>query len=152
MNRVKITDEGETKFPFVHFVAFSSNGNWMATVDGLKNPSLKCNMYLKFWSFDKKTQAYSLNTQINHPHMDKITSICMKTTRGKNYAITTCLTGPYKIWELHDSVPGRLSSIYWFCKSSIDYMDHGSNYALFSKDASIYVVAHSGVYFILCFF
>ncbi|KAJ3104951.1 hypothetical protein HDU97_008699 [Phlyctochytrium planicorne] len=106
-NRVTRTDTED--IPQVHLteVAFSTDGNWMATVD--INPSFDgfIDQNIKVWEFDSASQSYVVNTRIASPHTDLITAIRFsppspsENSKSPQLLLTTSLDSKFKTWQLH---------------------------------------------------
>ena len=60
-NRMSRTEAKEIMHPHVHHVAFSQNGDWMATIDERPDRLLDTERYLHFWKFDHDQQTYALS-------------------------------------------------------------------------------------------
>ncbi|RUS16393.1 WD40-repeat-containing domain protein [Endogone sp. FLAS-F59071] len=152
-NMISRTDDKEIVQPHVDFVAFWDHGEWMATVDsrddGLTTPEL----YLKFWWWDPDAQSYTLNTRVDAPHTEPITSLAFHpgSARGAQpMAITTSCDKNFKIWQLVMQ-PGvgknnvEVSEPAWACRSVGVYRDYVPHHAAFSEDGSILAVAYGQI-------
>lgn len=86
----------------VECVAFSSDSNWLATVerrdDCVNTPETK----LKFWLFDNASKKFMLNTLVRYPHsFDKVNKIKFK--HSSNLLFTCGNDGCFKSWILHEN-------------------------------------------------
>lgn len=78
--------------------------DWLATAELLDDHEHTIESRLKFWAFDRATQAYTLNTQIELPHENGIRTLEFSTPHSFDNLL--CATsGEYdvKIWALDDS-------------------------------------------------
>ncbi|KAJ3391817.1 WD repeat-containing protein 75 [Lobulomyces angularis] len=141
-NKIAKREEKELIHPDITHISFSKDGLWMATIDKRDDEEFQLEVYLKFWSFDPNTQNYTLNTRIDLPHEDTITSleICpAKTVNNTLLAVTSSLDKNFKIWELDTS---KKESVHWKCRSVGFYKTIPALYATFSCDGSILAVSY----------
>ncbi|XP_071445951.1 WD repeat-containing protein 75 [Hetaerina americana] len=125
-------------------VAFSCNGNWMATVEVRKDPDFSLESRLKFWRFNEEKQNFGLNTCIESPHIGEICALEMKPGTEDFYQLMAVTSGEdekFKIWTLMDSSTVREgkgeSGEVWHCESVGVYKGLPSGDVGFSSDGSI---------------
>ncbi|KAJ1922353.1 NET1-associated nuclear protein 1 [Mycoemilia scoparia] len=142
------TPEHGAKVPHVNLVAYSNDGQWMATVDsrmdqGFETDSSK-ELYLKFWHWSPKLQRYELNTRIDNPHPSKIFGIAFQPSRssnGKPLCVTTGDDGNFRVWQLQRPREGQKRSLlYWTTHSAGYYRGITPTGVAFSKDGSALAV------------
>lgn len=80
----------------VTHVSFSSNGDWMATVD-VRDDQIGQSS-LKFWYWDKPTQQYELNTQFYVNRSERIRALVYHPKRER--CITVSADGQFKVWTV----------------------------------------------------
>ncbi|KAM4626716.1 WD repeat-containing protein 75 [Discoglossus pictus] len=131
-------------------VAFSSHGNWLATVEELQGgdtPGLE--MQMKLWEYKDKTQCFVLNTTINMPHEDKITSLCFRTGGDSETEAPTLVTtgkdGRFKVWILTDNSDIYKQSSGWSCDFVGSYHRNKATNCCFSEDGSLLAVSFEEV-------
>ncbi|KAG8543730.1 hypothetical protein GDO81_023818, partial [Engystomops pustulosus] len=88
--------------------AFNAKGNWLTTVEELKrNETSHLEVQMKFWEYVDKLQSFVLNTTINWPHEDQISSLSFKTGSDSDKDVPTLVTtgndGLFKVWVLEDN-------------------------------------------------
>lgn len=115
-NRVSRRDDKPIIPSVVEKVVVSESGLWMATVDSREgDPGFRPEVYLKIWSWDNKTETWSLNTRIDRPHgVHKITAVAFSSNvvGGKTlHLATTGEDGRIKVWKLatHEATHGGTS-------------------------------------------
>lgn len=77
---------------------------WLTTVE---RRSDGFDLRLKFWQFDVKTRAYTLNTSVEAPHDGDLTAIEFQPCGGEQDVHCACVTasddGNFKLWNLQDT-------------------------------------------------
>ncbi|CAG5120095.1 unnamed protein product, partial [Candidula unifasciata] len=126
--------------------AISDSGHWLATFetwnDGFFSPELR----LKFWCYSSEAHTYSLNTTVEFPHDDKITSMLFRPEhQGEHAVITPTLATVgadlcFKLWTLVDDSNIYRSNARWSCDSVGFYRRLNAGCADFSTDASTLAV------------
>lgn len=153
----------------VDFIAFSKNGDWMATVD--RRPGAPSSA-LKFWAASQTSASasrgngqpnYELNTQVMNAHTAKISALAYHPTM--DMCATTSPDGKFKIWVLVEreeqqdpksattplpspmapSESVRLSDMGWACRSVGFYRDLDATAVAFSPDGSVLAVAYQHI-------
>lgn len=123
----------------VHFVCFTHDGLHMATVD----TRLVGTVYqtsLKFWFNSPIYQQFVLNTRVDNPHDDKITSIVAHPNR---HAIVTSSTDKrFKFWikvalPKNPKTLDRSQQHSWMCRSVGTFDNTPCIVASFSSDGSL---------------
>lgn len=122
-------------------IALSCDGTWMATVeernDGVSNPEVR----LKFWKYISENQTYSLNTCIESPHDNGVTSLKFRTNTSLDsdsfMVVTTGKDDQFKLWELIEPESMYKTTKYWQCCGLGDYHNLPSMDADFSIDGSL---------------
>ncbi|KAG8222238.1 hypothetical protein J437_LFUL001436 [Ladona fulva] len=135
----------------VTHVAFTSNGNWMATVEQRKDPEASLEVRLKFWKYAEKTQNFYLNTCVEDPHFGEVKALEMRPGSEDMLAVTSGADSKIKIWYLF-GMPSSLekesnssSRECWHCDAVCTYKDLPVGDVGFSFDGSILgaVFSHS---------
>ncbi|CAG8725295.1 1481_t:CDS:10, partial [Acaulospora morrowiae] len=139
-NLVSRTFKKEVTYHHVCHVAFSSNGNWMATIDSRDDGETTPELYLKFWQFDSSSQTYVLNTRVDRPHLRSIVSLSYQHGSGDSYPIfvTTGLDNKFKVWRINTE--NKKSK-----NSEGSYRQYTPSTAAFSHDGSILAIAYGSI-------
>ncbi|XP_044160604.1 WD repeat-containing protein 75 [Bufo gargarizans] len=130
--------------------AFNANGNWLATVEELKRKGTHClEVHLKFWKYSEKQQSFILNTTINLPHEDQITSLSFQSgcNSGKDFPtlVTTGNDGLFKVWVLEDNSDIYGQKIGWSCDFLGSYHGFKATACSFSEDGSLLAVSFEDI-------
>eukprot|EP01122_Echinamoeba_exundans_P011971 TRINITY_DN4912_c0_g1_i1.p1 TRINITY_DN4912_c0_g1~~TRINITY_DN4912_c0_g1_i1.p1 ORF type:complete len:1058 (+),score=262.85 TRINITY_DN4912_c0_g1_i1:408-3176(+) len=166
-NPVSVLNEQKVPESQVDFLAFSRNGDWLATVDRRSGAPTSA---LKFWSVAQAAStsrdnqpSYELNTQVMNAHSEKITSLAYHPTL--DMCVTTAGDGKFKVWVVVEreeqqqqaqqgsatplpappSNATRLSDMCWACRSVGFYRDLEATAAAFSPDGSVLAVAYQHI-------
>jgi len=126
----------------VKHVAFSDNGNWMATVDEREDRILPTERRLKFWRYCDLSKNFILNTLVDPPHKGSIYSLLIRPDPEslQDYmAVTTSEDGDIKTWVLTKETAA------WQLHSIGSYGEKNCKGACFSQDGSILAVLFSTV-------
>ncbi|KAI8388924.1 WD40-repeat-containing domain protein [Radiomyces spectabilis] len=147
MNQVSRVGNSEIVRPEVEHLAFSSTGEWMATVDIRDDADTTPERYLKFWKLDPNTQSYILHTRVDHPHTDRITSITFNPGSSSHapMAVTTSLDKSFRVWYLFSNAARTDLQPTWICRSNGVYRNYSPRVAAFSHDGSILAVAFENI-------
>ncbi|KAI8329623.1 WD40-repeat-containing domain protein [Chlamydoabsidia padenii] len=136
----------------VAMVAFSSNGEWMATVDMRNDQITTIEVYLKFWHWDHDQQTYILHTRVDRPHTEEITSLCFHPSASFPMAITTSMDKTFKVWHLssqlgraYNTTISDANEVAWTCRSVGVYRNFWPSASAFSADGSMLTVAFGPV-------
>ncbi|XP_030065454.1 WD repeat-containing protein 75 [Microcaecilia unicolor] len=125
--------------------AFSKAGTWLATVEEYQEKEAELELQLKFWSYDEKIQSFLLNTIINMPHEDRITSLCFQHLDASENATPTLVTaskdGRFKVWLLRDDSDIYRQSTCWNCDFVGSYHSYQATNCCFSEDGSLLAVS-----------
>ncbi|KAI8071202.1 quinon protein alcohol dehydrogenase-like superfamily [Gongronella butleri] len=119
----------------VSHVSFSSNGDWLATVDVCDDKINAVEVFLKFWRWDHDQQTYVLHTRVDSPHTSHVTSLAFHPSTGM--AITTSQDKTFKVWTVQSAGDDLL----WTCRSVGSYKDMIPSASGFSLDGSLLIVA-----------
>jgi NET1-associated nuclear protein 1 (U3 small nucleolar RNA-associated protein 17) len=94
----------------------------MATIDKKDDGEYDAEVYLKFWSFDPNTQTFVVNTRIDMPHSDDITSLvfCPNQESESFIAVTSSLDKTFKVWELNTAGSESKKSKYLLTSSLLE--------------------------------
>ncbi|KAF0379969.1 WD40 repeat-like protein [Gigaspora margarita] len=142
--------EKDIVYPNVNHVSFSSNGNWMATVDSREDGETTPELYLKFWKFDPNSQTYVLNARIDNPHSKAVVSLNFHpgTNDTSLSVVTTGLDNKFKVWKINsESHASQVfkDSVSWMCKFVGSYRQYTPRATAFSQDGSILSVAYDSI-------
>uniref|UniRef100_A0A915I6H7 WD repeat-containing protein 75 n=1 Tax=Romanomermis culicivorax TaxID=13658 RepID=A0A915I6H7_ROMCU len=133
-------------------ISLDFQNRWMATVEYRRRPGsyATTDFALKFWYYDEKTEKLELNTIIENPHRDRITSLkfrpvlCKKDEMDPTVA-TTSIDGSVKVWtlaEVKDIHSTR--KLTWLCDGSLCYRKKAAHYCQFSKNGKVLCAAYGG--------
>ncbi|XP_029461844.1 WD repeat-containing protein 75 [Rhinatrema bivittatum] len=125
--------------------SFSAAGDWLATVEEGQEKGTELELQLKLWSYDEKIQSFVLNTNINMPHEDQITSLCFQDIDASENATPTLVTaskdGRFKVWLLRDDSDIYRQSTGWSCEFVGSYHSYQATNCCFSEDGSLLAVS-----------
>ncbi|CAI9575732.1 unnamed protein product [Staurois parvus] len=129
--------------------AFSSKGEWLATVEELQGNSDTPDVQMKLWEFNDQLQSFVLNTTISMPHEDRITSLVFQ-NRGDSEGgypalVTTGNDGLFKVWLLSDNSDIYKQSTGWSCDFVGSYHRNKALGCCFSEDGSLFAVGFEEV-------
>ncbi|KXJ11658.1 WD repeat-containing protein 75 [Exaiptasia diaphana] len=145
-NVISNTETEKLYFTQVHFVSFTDDGKWMATIEHRNDHYVSDETRLKFWEFNSTTQCYAVNTVIDMPH-DRPTIALAFQPLNKNQplAVTAGRDGKFKIWVLRQNqiVAGTKTS--WVCQSVGYYNDTPCLDTVFSEDGELLAIAYSNL-------
>ncbi|KAL0964009.1 hypothetical protein UPYG_G00316470 [Umbra pygmaea] len=130
-----IHQEGLHQFEVVK-VAFSTCGDWLATVEERKQKNSELEISLKLWVYDKQIQSFGLNTTITAPHEDQITAMCFSPSSETTLLVTTSLDGYFKAWMLADHSDTK-DVASWSCEFVGGYHRLKPGCFCFSADGSL---------------
>ncbi|XP_063790178.1 WD repeat-containing protein 75 isoform X2 [Pseudophryne corroboree] len=126
--------------------AFSSTGFWLATVEELQGKKKDTvEVLMKLWEFSEELQSFVLNTTVNSPHEDQITSINFQNSCDPEKDVLTLVStgndGLFKVWVVRD-----ISDIYrkcrgWSCDFVGSYHRYKATDSCFSEDGSLLAVS-----------
>lgn len=149
-------DDSDSRVPpaaNVSHVAFSRDGKWMATVDARPAVAdLEGDINLKMWLFDEVNQSYIVNTRVEAPHSDGLTSLKFINPPEDSdlplLIVTTSADTKFKIWQLFQfrisggsgAAPAEFEP-QWLVRSEGQYRSSSIGDACVSKDSSILAVA-----------
>ncbi|KAF8899035.1 WD40 repeat-like protein [Infundibulicybe gibba] len=148
-NRVSRRDEAPLEPARVERIVISASGEWMATVDSRNgDESVKGEVYLKFWRWDKKTSNWVLNTRVDRPHgLKAVTSASFSPTPGVGRTmqfVTTGLDGQVRVWRIRaakDKGKGGRTDEYWTAKTAHTFRSELPTVATWSPDGSLLAVS-----------
>ncbi|XP_053554576.1 WD repeat-containing protein 75 [Bombina bombina] len=133
-------------------VAFSSKGNWLATVEELQaaeSEKGEWEMQLKLWQYKDESQSFVLNTTINMPHTDQITSLCFSNGDDSEKDFPTLVStgkdGCFKVWMLTDNSDIYKQRSGWTCDFVGSYHRNMATNCCFSEDGSLLAVSFEEV-------
>ncbi|XP_053327472.1 WD repeat-containing protein 75 [Spea bombifrons] len=126
--------------------AFNNKGDWLATVEELQGADTEgLEIQLKFWEYQEASQSFVLNTTVNMPHEDQITSMCFwsrdRSEKDAPSLVTTGKDGLFKVWVLRDDSDIYKQSSGWFCDFVGSYHKNKATYCSFSEDSSLLAVS-----------
>ncbi|XP_044765925.1 WD repeat-containing protein 75 [Coccinella septempunctata] len=123
--------------------AFSKNSLWLATVEELEKSEYGYHeLRLKFWAFDASRQTYELNTSIEKPHEDSITSIAFQPTNGDQElkCVTVGADKKFKIWHKIIMLKVNIERTIWNAMGNGTYLDMPCKGLSFSVDGSLMAI------------
>ncbi|XP_068101027.1 WD repeat-containing protein 75 isoform X1 [Hyperolius riggenbachi] len=124
-------------------IAFSSDGNWLATVEELQGKGEDfLDVNLKLWEFSHQLQSFVLCSRINMPHETQVTSLAFQKDDSKKNRtlVTTGNDGFFKVWVLRDNSDIYRQSIGWRCDFVGGYHGNKAIDCCFSEDGSLLAV------------
>ncbi|XP_062598774.1 WD repeat-containing protein 75-like [Saccostrea cucullata] len=127
--------------------AFSSHGEWLATVDMWDDGVMTPDIQLKFWMYQEESQEYMLNTIVHYPHDKKVVDIKFH-PHGDDLdlihsVVTSSEEGKFKTWVLVDDTDIYRKNSKWVCDSVGYYRDRPAGPVSFSEDGSLLAVGFS---------
>ncbi|XP_049810920.1 WD repeat-containing protein 75 [Schistocerca nitens] len=124
-------------------VAFSSAGDWLATVEQRDDNEISPELRLKFWIYDSTKQTYSLNTAIELPHKSTVYALEFQPSAISNrlLAVTTGDDQKFRIWGLTENSSLYSKGVTWICESVGFYQNLPVGAVSFSTDSSLLAVA-----------
>ncbi|XP_064648354.1 WD repeat-containing protein 75-like [Lineus longissimus] len=128
----------------VEHAAFDQEGDWLVTVERRDDGETAMEMRLKFWMYDKKSQGYILNTNVDLPHNQPINTLKLRPKSLEDaapMAVTTSDDRKFKLWCLVDDTDIYRKTVCWNCDSVGYYRDYPARAADFSKDGSLLAVS-----------
>ncbi|KAI8835527.1 quinon protein alcohol dehydrogenase-like superfamily [Chytridium lagenaria] len=168
-NRVSRTENEEGDDVEVTKIAFSVDGEWMATVDITPSSDGQLDQSVNIWQFDPVHQSYIVNTRVSSPHDDLITSMSFSPVSSSSSShdaprllLTTSLDAKFKTWQLHNAtttaLPTTLTEIsktttstpeafdaFWSQRSVGTHRSFPIHDAAFSHDGSVMALATGAV-------
>ncbi|XP_075036118.1 WD repeat-containing protein 75 isoform X2 [Mixophyes fleayi] len=125
--------------------SFNSNGNWLATVEELQGKGTDTvEGQMKLWEFNEELQSFVLNTTINSPHEDKVTSLTFQcrsdTEKDAPTLVSTGDDGLFKVWVVRDNSDIYRQSSGWSCDFVGSYHRYKATDCCFSEDGSLLAV------------
>jgi len=115
----------------VELVAISNCGTHMATLDCCWTILPK--ITLKFWTFNQTSQNFSLNTQVDRPHIDGVISLSFRP--GSRVELLSCgKDGRAKIWQIAPTTGT------WNCSSCLTFRGMSAGAAGWSGDGTVLAV------------
>ena len=119
-NRISRRDEKALEPCRVEWSIIADSGEWMATLDSREGlDGFRGEIYLKLWSWDRKTSAWMLNTRIDRPHgLAKVNSLSFRPRSKDNTSLLLATTGEdgnIKLWGVRTttSKSGESESMYY---------------------------------------
>ncbi|XP_075687390.1 WD repeat-containing protein 75 [Rhinoderma darwinii] len=129
--------------------AFNAKGNWLATVEELRKGTDHLEVQMKFWEYSDKLQSFVLNTTINLPHEDQITSLSFQcgcdSEKDAPTLVTTGNDGLFKVWVLEDNSDIYRQSSGWSCDFLGSYHGFKATACSFSEDGSLLAVSFEDI-------
>ncbi|KAK9875158.1 hypothetical protein WA026_005949 [Henosepilachna vigintioctopunctata] len=120
--------------------AISKSGLWLVTVEERRNSQfVDHEMRLKFWSFDVSSQKFELNTSIEKPHEDSITSVAFQTSKSDDNlrCATVGKDKKFKVWHRTVIQQTNIDRTIWNCLSVGFYRNLPCKGLSFSSDGSL---------------
>ncbi|KAI0347808.1 WD40 repeat-like protein [Trametopsis cervina] len=146
-NRISRRDEKALEPCRVEVTVISDSGEWMATLDSREGePSFRGEVYLKLWSWDRKTSQWTLNTRIDRPHgLLQVTSISFRPRSKDNSTLLLVSTGQdgiIKTWGVRTTTAksGETES-YWVARSTVQFRSEIPTHSSWSQDGSLLSVS-----------
>ncbi|KAL4070635.1 WD40 repeat-like protein [Scleroderma citrinum] len=143
-NRVSRRDEKMLEPSRVERTVISFTGEWMATIDRREGDEyFRSEIYLKFWSWDKKNALWILNTRIDRPHgLHKVTSMSFSPDTSTVQLVTTGADGKLKCWRIQTVKDKRGNQeVSWVPRSSFGFESNILRHASWCPDGSLLAVA-----------
>ncbi|KAL3276547.1 hypothetical protein HHI36_011922 [Cryptolaemus montrouzieri] len=137
----KLTDERNLSIENTQVIKFaiSRNGLWLATVEERKD--LQCSHHelrLKFWNFNSSQQVFELNSSIEKPHQNSITSIEFQFLNSdEQKCVTIGEDKKFKVWHKTTVEQLNIDRITWNCLTVGFYKDLPCKGLSFSADGSL---------------
>ncbi|XP_056006954.1 WD repeat-containing protein 75-like [Ostrea edulis] len=127
--------------------AFSSQGEWLATVDVWDDGVMSPDIQLKFWMYQEESQEYILNTIVHYPHDKKVVDLKFRPHGDDLDVVPTVVTsggdGKFKTWTCVDDSDIYRKNTKWICHNVGYYKDRPAGPVSFSEDGSLLAVGFS---------
>ncbi|KAJ7597489.1 WD40 repeat-like protein [Mycena floridula] len=144
-NRVSRRDEKPLEPAQIEQTVISVSGDWMATLDAREGDvSLRGEVYLKLWKWDRKAGYWELNTRVDRPHgLSKATHMAFSPDSA--YLVTTGEDTLVKMWRIHSSksksaaLSGSVPE-FWVARSSSGFRSELPVHASWSQDSSLLAI------------
>jgi len=117
----------------VEALAISPDGEHLATVDCLWASLSR--VLLKFWRWSAQANNYSLNTQVEFPHLAGVKSLCFQPSDSEPMLLTVGCDKKAKLWQLSGSS--------WACVSCFTFRHRQVESGDWSSDGSVLALAFS---------
>ncbi|CAD7079270.1 unnamed protein product [Hermetia illucens] len=135
----RLSMESEKILYNIRVTSAAFNVDWMATVEELNDQEHCPEVRLKFWQFDKESQNYTLNTNVEQPHEGSVKAVEFSSALDtENLLCATAGCDNYlKIWALEDSASIHKKGKVWFCIARTNYKNFNLECISFSQDGSL---------------
>ena len=123
----------------VESLAVSPGGDYLATVDCLWASLSR--ILLKFWAWSHQSNNYSLNTQVEFPHLSGVKSLCFQPSKSDSspasppMLLTVGCDKKAKLWQFDGSS--------WSCASCFTFRQRPVESGDWSSDGSMLALAFS---------
>ncbi|XP_073414225.1 WD repeat-containing protein 75 [Dendrobates tinctorius] len=130
--------------------AFNAKGNWLATIEEFKRKGADhLEVQMKFWEYNDKLQSFVLNTTIDSPHENQVTSLSFQcgyvSEKDAPTLVTTGADGLFKVWVLQDNSDIYRQSTGWSCEFLGSYHGFPASACSFSADGSLLAVSFEDI-------
>ncbi|KAJ3319080.1 WD repeat-containing protein 75 [Boothiomyces sp. JEL0866] len=128
--------------PHIRHASFTTEGDWMVTVDTKNNLEFQNETFLNFWKYNESKQTFQINTRVDKAHVNGINSICLSNT----ICGTTSDDGTFKIWEQSKAECNYLIDIAcWKFKAVASYKGYTPKTIAISDDESLVAVGFKNI-------
>ncbi|KIY51320.1 WD40 repeat-like protein [Fistulina hepatica ATCC 64428] len=144
-NKVSRREETPVKPSRVEMTALSRSGEWLATIDSRqRDESFRGEIYLKIWSWDRKSGFWILNTRVDRPHgMSSVThlSFGFESLPRDLQLVTTGEDGCVKVWRICSAKSSANEMDFWVARSSLTLRVGIPRFTAWSPDGSLLAIA-----------
>jgi NET1-associated nuclear protein 1 (U3 small nucleolar RNA-associated protein 17) len=101
-NRVSRQDEKHIEPSRIKHVEVSTDGEWLATIDGRDGgDDFQNDVYLKIWQWHAASTSWELNSRIDRPHgTAKVSALVFAPAHGHQHLLSTGEDGNVKVWRV----------------------------------------------------
>ncbi|EIN13954.1 WD40 repeat-like protein [Punctularia strigosozonata HHB-11173 SS5] len=143
-NRVSRRDSEHILPSTVDSAVAAHSGEWLATIDRREgDESFHGEIYLKFWRWDGRLSAWTVNTRVDRPHgLKRVVDMAFGPTG--DHLVTAGEDGQVKSWrirELEDK--NGHPEVFWFHRSTFTFRSMTPLHVSWSHDGSVLAVTYN---------
>ena len=101
-NRISRRDEKPIEPPRVDRVVISSDGQWLATIDGRGgSEDFERETYMKIWQWDPTSSSWALNSRVDRPHgIHRVNALTFAPVGERPFLVSAGGDGRVKVWRV----------------------------------------------------
>ncbi|KAL6310151.1 WD40 repeat-like protein [Sparassis latifolia] len=146
-NRVSRRDETPLEPSRVERAVICDSGEWMVTIDSREaDETFHGEVYMKVWRWDRKTDAWILNTRVDRPHgLRKVTGLAFSPgakTKERLLFVTTGEDQNIKTWRIRATkTKTGDTEEFWVTRSTFRFRSETPTDVSWSPDSSLFAVS-----------